>query len=62
MKLKIWCDSGANIHSCRTVKMSTEDLGFTNEEWASLSDDEKTEVVKDVAWENLDWGYEELPD
>jgi hypothetical protein len=62
MKLRIWCDSGANIHSCREVESSTEELGYTDEEWAALSEEERESAAKTIAWENLDWGYEELPD
>jgi len=33
MKIRFWCDSGANIHSCREEVANIEQLGFTEEEW-----------------------------
>lgn len=61
MELKVWCDSGANIHSCRTVIIDVEDtFGLSDDEWKALTEDEQTEMVKDIAWERLDWGFKEI--
>ncbi len=59
-KIRFWLDSGANIYSRYERTMSTEEIGFTDEEWDALSEDEKEEVAKDVAWERMDWGFLEL--
>lgn len=60
MKLKIWLDSGANIHSKRETTIDLDELGHTEQEWAEFSDKEKEEEVKLIAFETLDWGWEEI--
>lgn len=58
MKIKVWCDSGANAFSCREEIVDTEEcFGLTDEEWNDLTEDEREDLVKDTAWERLDWGY-----
>lgn len=58
MKLKVWCDSGANIHSKREDIYELEELGLTLEEWNEMSSVSKEDFIKDIALERLDWGYE----
>ena len=58
VKIKYWCDSGANIHSCRTGTTTFEELGVTKDEWDEMSSDEKEEIMRDIAFDRLDWGYE----
>lgn len=58
-KFKVWCDSGANIHSNREQMIDLEILGV-EDEWDSMTDDQRDEVMKDVAWDRLDWGYQEI--
>lgn len=61
MRIEVWCDSGANVHSCRKVTVDIMDMfGFTDEEWSAMSEEDKSDLVKDIAWERLDWGYKEL--
>jgi hypothetical protein len=60
MKIKFWCDNGANIHSERKDIFTPEDLGYTEEDWAEMTEDEKQEVVKDWALERFDYGFEEI--
>lgn len=57
-KVKYWCDSGANIHSCREGEITLDELGITEDEWNSMSVDDKEKMMRDVALERLDWGYE----
>lgn len=61
MKVKFYCDSGANIHSCRESDWLDveEDLLFGYGEWEKLTDDEKYEIAVDWANNYLDIGYEE---
>lgn len=56
-KIKYWCDSGANIHSRRDGTTTLDDLGLTEDEWNEMSDDERDEMMRDIACERLDWGY-----
>lgn len=59
MKIKFWCDSGANIHSCRRGSFDLEEVGYTLEEWRELSEEDKAEIVQGYALDRLDWGWEE---
>jgi len=61
MKLRIWCDSGANIHSKREETIEISELGVTEKEWLEMTEGEREEAVKPVAFERLDWGFEEIP-
>jgi hypothetical protein len=60
MKLEIYCDSGANIHSCRKTVISLDEMGIDEQEWNEMSEEAKEEAVKPIAFENLDWGWKEL--
>lgn len=60
-KFKVWLDSGANIHSKYEQVVDLEDdLGIDSEEWDQMTDEGKEEVMKDTAWERMDWGFEEI--
>ena len=59
-KFNIWCDSGANAQSCRKQTIYLEDIGVSDQEWDAMSEDEKDELMKDVAFDRLDWGYSEI--
>ena len=61
MRLKIWLDSGANIHSKRETIIDFEDLGITEEKWDAMSESEQEETAKEVAFESLEWGFEKTP-
>lgn len=56
-KIKYWCDSGANHQSCRTGTITLDELGFTEDEWHELTDKQHEDIMRDIALENLDWGY-----
>ena len=60
MKIRVYCDSGASIHSCREEIVSFDELGITQEDWEIMSDFEKEDVVRPIAFERLDWGWQEL--
>lgn len=57
-KIKYWCDSGASIHSCLEGETSLEELGLTEEEWDAMSDDERDDMMREIACDQLCWGYE----
>lgn len=59
-KFRVYLDSGANIHSKYEQEVDLDDLGITDEEWDEMDDDERTEVMKDIAWERVEWGFEEI--
>lgn len=56
--IKYWCDSGANIHSCRKGTTTLDELGMTEEEWNEMSDNERDDLMREIACERMDWGYE----
>ena len=57
-KVKVWLDSGANIHSRNEDEFeSEEEFGFTEEEWNDLSPQEQFETVIDYCY-GFDWGVE----
>ena len=56
--VKFFCDSGANVHSCREEEINTvEDLGLAVNEWENLSEDAKFEIVQEWAHDKLEIGY-----
>lgn len=57
---EIWLDSGANIHSCYKQEISLEELGMTDEEWDAMSDEERDEMMREIAFDRSDWGYREI--
>lgn len=61
MKLKIWCDSGANHQSCREETYDIEDLGMTEAEWDAMTEDEQADFAKEIAFDRLDWGFSKIP-
>ncbi len=62
-KFKVWLDSGANIQSCHRQEVDLEDdLGISSESWDEMSESDQDEAMKEVAWSNMDWGYEEITD
>lgn len=55
MKVKFNCDSGANIHSCRTETIDTvADFGMAEGEWEAMPDEDKQKLVEEWAWERLE--------
>lgn len=58
MKLKIWLDSGANHHSCREEEFEFGDeLGCTEEEWDTLTEEEQEAYARELAFQWSDWGF-----
>ena len=58
--VKFFCNSGANIHSCRSQTMDTvKDLGLEEGEWEDMSDEEKQQEAEDWAWQRLEIYYED---
>lgn len=57
---KVWLDSGANAYSEYSVEVSLDDLGLTDEEYVELSEEEKEEMFKEIAFERAEWGFKEI--
>lgn len=61
MKIEVWCDSGANIHSCRKQTFDIkEEWGITDEEWNGYTEDQKYELAKEWAHQQLNIGFQEI--
>lgn len=60
MKIKVWCDSGANAQSKREEVINLDDLGLTKEEWDNMFEDQKEAAIKEIALSQFDWGFEEI--
>lgn len=62
-KIKVWLDSGANIHSKYEQVVDLEDeYGISEEEWDEMSSIEQEDFVRDIAFSTLDWGWVEDED
>jgi len=59
-KFKVFLDSGANINSTYRTEVELDDIGVSSEEWDAMSDDEKDEVMRPIAFDRSDWGYSEV--
>lgn len=57
---EVWCDSGANIHSCYKTEVYLEDLNIDEDEWVNMSEEDQYEVMREIAFERLDWGFREI--
>lgn len=59
-KVVFFCDSGANIHSCREEEVDTvEELGMEDGEWEKMSDEEKYKTVEEWANDRLEIGWKD---
>jgi len=53
MKIRVYCDG------FRDKLITPEQIGYTDEEWRALSDNEKRTAIEMFASEFVDVGYEE---
>jgi hypothetical protein len=61
MKVKFWCDSGANIHSEKSEVVDLGEWGISEEEWATYTEDDKYKLAEEWAWNGgLGIGVEEV--
>jgi hypothetical protein len=61
-KFKVWLDSGANNQSKYETKTDLDNLGISSEAWDKMSEKEKDEAMREIAFEASDWGYSEEKD
>lgn len=59
-KFRAYLDSGANIHSKYETEIDLDDIGIESAEWDEMSEKDKDGVMKEIAWERMEWGYEEI--
>lgn len=61
-RFKVFLDSGANIHSKYETTTSLEELGIYEVDWNGMSQAQRENIMRDVAFEQAEWGYEEIED
>ncbi|CAH3351425.1 hypothetical protein AI2602V1_3522 [Citrobacter freundii] len=59
-RFKVYLDSGANIHSKYEQVVELDDIGLTDEEWNEMTEKQRDEVMKEVVWGRMEWGYDEI--
>lgn len=59
-RFKVYLDSGANIHSKYEQVVELDDIDLTDEEWNEMTEKQRDEVMKEIAWERMEWGYDEI--
>ena len=59
-KFKVFLDSGANIHSRYETTVSLEELGIEEDVWDGMTEEERDEAMREVAFQRSEWGYEEI--
>jgi hypothetical protein len=61
MRVKFFCNNGANALSCREETFDTvDDFGMNEGQWERLSEDEKYAVAKEWAHDRIEIGFVEL--
>jgi len=50
--IKTWLDSGANAHSC-----FEDEFDIDEAEWNAMTEEERDEYAKEIAWDRMDWGW-----
>ena len=59
-RFKVFNDSGANIHSKYETTTSLEELGIEEAVWDGMTEEERDEAMRDVAFQQAEWGYFEV--
>lgn len=59
-KFKVWLDSGANHVSRREQEVTLDEFNISDAEWDSMTEEQREDVMRDVAWDRMDWGYAEV--
>jgi hypothetical protein len=59
-RFKVWLDSGANSDSCYEQEVFLDDLGISEEKWDAMTADEKEAEMREVAFNQSDWGFREI--
>jgi len=60
MRVKFWCNNGANCKSKREETFDTEDWNISSEEWHNMTEEEKNGHLQNWINDSMDSGYEEL--
>ena len=60
MKIEVWTNSNANIKSENRITVDIDEIGFSEDEWNKLSNEEKDKAILEFCWETemLSWGWQ----
>lgn len=53
VKIKVWIETNVVNSRC------SDTIEVDAEEWAAMSEDERDSYCREVAFNNMEWGYEE---
>lgn len=59
-KFKVWLDSCANAYSRREEEITLDYLGISDSEWDAMTEDQREDAMRDIAFARSDWGYVEI--
>ncbi len=54
VEVEVWC--GIGLVGCKI----RETVEVAREEWESMSDEDREESCKDIAFDSFDWGWNEV--
>lgn len=61
MKIRLYCENGANCQSLREETIDTvKEWGMEEGEWENKTEEEKQDLVKEWVYDRLEYGYQEL--
>lgn len=61
-KIKWYCDSGANAFSRNEGEVTFSELDIPEDEWGEMTEKEQEAIMREYAWQSLDWGWEVVDD
>lgn len=59
-KFKVWLSSGANHASTYRTTVTLDEVGLTDEDFDAMSDQDKDDFFREIAFERSDWGWSEI--
>lgn len=60
-KIRVYIDSGANIHSCHEGEIDLDDLDMTLQEWEAMPEEQKFREIQEVLY-GFEYGWEVIGD
>lgn len=59
-KFKVWLDSGANHQSSYEQFITLDEVGLSDEDWEDMDEDEREDVMREIAFSRSEWGFGEI--
>ena len=61
-RFRVWLTSGANAQAKFEDTVTTEDLGFTDDEWEETTEETREKALKEAAFSYAEWGFYGISD